>query len=320
MYDRVTLYIQSTSYDTTQRISSFLDGVEVTSDCSTGEESLKGKYGTMTVYMQSNGIVSINGSLAKFLNGDNVHTLNREDAEAAVMKLSDGFKVDPSDMRVTSIEFGSTFIMKKPPEAYFSKLGSMSRMVRNPIASSSLYYTTVGKQPSKVLCFYDKAAEIGRKHEKMPVEFQGRNLLRYEIRLRKRLPQMLKVKAVRAADLYDVGFYRGIAEMWRDMYFSISKKRVLEINADSRIKTVSDGFNAYVALMYRQGGEVPPEDFISNLRANGIMTDRQNGSRLRARINRAIYSASFTTSDDDIKELDNAVNEAVEDGGRGKAG
>lgn len=308
MYDKITLYIHPS--DAIQRITSSLDGVKVTSDCSTGEESMKGSYGTLSVFIKPCGIVVVNGSLAKFMNRSNIHTLDRAEVEAAVMKLSDGFKVDPDEMRVTSIEFGTTFMMKRRPQLYFSKLGEMPRMQRNTIGGT-LYYRTVGKRPSKEIYFYDKAAEIESRHDEVPVEYRGGNLLRYELRLRNRLPQMLKVGAVRAADLYDVGFYGRIAGMWRDQYFSISKRRVLEIDEKSQIKTVSDGFNAYVALLHQQAGEMPPEDFISNLRANGKMTDRQNASRLRARINKAIHSAGFTMADNDIKELDDAVNEAA---------
>lgn len=78
--------------------------------------------------------------------------------------------------------------MAHPVENYLSKLGDMPKLLRYHFDVGTLYYKPKGKQQLKVFAFYDKKADAVAKNMALPVGFDEANLLKYEMRLNRRLP------------------------------------------------------------------------------------------------------------------------------------
>lgn len=223
MYDKLKLFIPL--LDGVSVVGGCLDEAKEQTNLNTGEVCIFGGLGGLKVSVYPNGLY-FTGSLAKFLYPGNIYPLDRHSTAEAVEKLSDALHVDVGAARVTSLEFGTHFIMKHPVGAYLSRLGDMPRLMRLPTGADTLYYRAKGKHPAKKLCFYDKVAEAKVKGETVPGVFDGANLLRYEMRLDGRLPQQLGVPAVQASTLYESDFYRMLVRKWQAYYFSISKNNL----------------------------------------------------------------------------------------------
>ncbi len=82
--------------------------------------------------------------------------------------------------------------MMHPVGSYLAKLGDMPRLLRYHFYAGTLYYKPRGRQQSKVFAFYDKRADAKAKGMALPVGFHDANLLKYEMRLKGRLPQQLE--------------------------------------------------------------------------------------------------------------------------------
>ena len=217
MYDKIKLFVQRNSGTTD--ISGYLDEAKEQTDLRTGEVNVFGSLEGLKVCMYVGGY-SIIGSLAKYMYQSNIYPLDRHTTAQAIEKLSDSLHLDLKEADVTGVEFGTQFLMKKPPQVYINKLGDMPRRKRLLCAESTLYYTGTGSQQrqrqKQVLCFYDKKADAAAKGLIMPQGFERSNLLRYELRLNGRIPHQTGRHTVTASTLSDREFYRQLVTMWKD--------------------------------------------------------------------------------------------------------
>lgn len=304
-YDKVKLWIDRAivggQYPT---IADYLDSAKEQIDKQTGEVKTFGCIEGLKVSISAGGL-SIIGSLPKFLFGSNVYPLNKRAAAQALEKLADILHIQVSEADVKGIEFGANYLMKRPVAEYLSKLGTMPRFDRLQVAANSIRYGGKGKQQPKVFAFYDKIAEAATKGMEYPEDLE--NLLRYEIRLNKRLPYQLSVPEVKASTLTEPDFYRQMVKYYQDSYFSISKLNQVKTDVMSEIKTPTDAFNVLVARLLNQADQNQIEGFLDELKQAGVFADRKNYSRLKAKIQEVAHKANITISDDLIKELDDEI-------------
>ena len=190
MYDKVKLWTARTRE--TPDVSKFLDRAKDQIDHETGEVCTFGSLEGLKVSIYTGGY-SIIGSLAKYLYPSNAYPLDRHSTIQAIEKLSDALHIDMREAKVTGLEFGTQFVMRKPVDEYLKKLGDMPKLARYHFDVGTLYYKHKGKQQPKVFCFYDKRADADAKGLIMPDGFAGTNLLKYEMRLNGRLPQQIGV-------------------------------------------------------------------------------------------------------------------------------
>ena len=221
-YDRLKLWLdKSKCGDGADEVSSHLKNVRDECDRDTGVLTQYGKIGSMRVRIFSSGF-SFLGSLPKFYLGDNMHGLSLQDTARAFEKLSDELHIKMDDARVTLIEFGCNFIMDNSVSDYLYRLGTIPRMSRHTYEDESLCY--MQKSKNKEIAFYDKIKEAESKHTRIPEEFAGKNLLRYEIRNKGRLSHVFNVPEVTVSTLKQEGFYREVWQRYKDTYKSIQKK------------------------------------------------------------------------------------------------
>lgn len=304
MYDKVRMMMSRTRGD--GDITRYLDNAKEQTDLKTGEVCAYGGYHGMRVDVYA-GYVYITGSLAKFMHGSNVYTLDRHTTGQAIEMLGDGLHVDLGNASVTELEFGQNFIVSRHVGEYLQRLGDMPRMNRSEFGKSSLYYMGKGKKKPLVLTFYDKKADALAKGMALPAGYDGVNLLRYEMRLKGRLPYRLGVPAVAASTLSERPFYDMMVRRYVDMYFSIKKVNKLIIEDMTKIKTAGDAFSMLVALMVREVGQARVEEFMRRLKDGKVLKNRSDYTHLRKRIQEVTEMAGGIAQDELVKEMDDAV-------------
>mgnify|MGYP004446334791 FL=1 len=307
MYDKVKLWLPMMS--DTPDLTAHLERAKVQTDLATGEVSAVGYLGGLKV-MAYGGGYSIIGSLAKFMFGSNVFTLDRRTTAQAIEKLADALQYDCTLAKVTGLEFGTHFQMRKPVVEYLKKLGEMPRLLRYHFDAGTLYYKPRAKTPNKVFCFYDKNADAQAKGVLLPSGFEDANLLRYEMRLNSRLPAQTGFPFVDVAMLTNLDFYRALIKMWQASYFSISRQQQIKNNLMNDIKTVKDAFNVLVAQLISRSDKDQILSFVDELKQAGVFEDRKNYTRLKKKILDVSKMADCPIVDDDIRELDEGVQNA----------
>lgn len=245
------------------------------------------------------------GSLCKYLLGDNFQTLGRRDTQRAMEKLSDALHLPMGKAIVTRMDVAQNFIVKYPPEVYINHLGAL-RYASRLQEPSGLYYSLNGGR----LCFYDKNREQKSKHGEIPDLFIGRNVLRYERRYTKRITAKFGVE-VTGEMLYDEAFYMGVLNKWKADYQAIQKINDISINFQA-MKTKKQLYKMGVlSLVEQAGGQVEMINQINEALQRGEL-DKKQAFDLRAAVNDACdLKVGLTSPNDAIQELDKKVAEAV---------
>ena len=304
MYDKVKLWATRTG--DSPDVSKFLTKAKEQIDHETGEVCTFGSLEGLKVSIYTSGI-SIIGSLAKYLYPNNIYPLDRHSTAQAVEKLSDSLQMSFKEAKVTGLEFGTQFVMKYPVENYLSKLGDMSKLLRYQFDVGTLYYKPKGRQQSKVFAFYDKKADAVAKGMTLPDGFNDANLLKYEMRINRRLPQQLGVPEVTASTLSERAFYKSMIKRYQENYFAISKLNQIKNDVMDEIKTVSDAFDVLVARLITQSNQTQITGFLEELKDAKVFDDRNSYSRLKKKIQEVATKADITVTDELIKELDDEI-------------
>lgn len=273
-------------------------------DYEDGGAAITGYLGGLKVIIHAH-TLRIKGSLCKWHLGDNFQSMGRRSTEEAIQKLSDLLHLPMDQAVVTRMDIGETMIMRQKVKIYLNHLGALKNFTRLE-EPNGLYYN----RPEKVLCFYDKIREQRAKHEPIPPLFQGRNVLRYELRFMQELGQAFNVDEVRAGMLYDERFYIKVLDLWKEAYQAISKIREVSFNFE-KLKTRKQLCGLGVlALVERAGGQLEMITQIREARAKGTLTGKQ-AYDLRKAVDEACQNEEMTMPTGDIEELDARVSEAV---------
>lgn len=298
MYDKVRLWLPRRRG--LPNIAPLLDAATEAVNRTTGEVRVSGRLGNLRVEEKPSGVV-VEGSLGKYLNGDNIRPLTRHGAAEAVEKLSDALGVDIGPARVLAVEFGRTYEMSRPPAEYLALLGRLPRMDRIAAACGTLYYRagSTTDKTRRELAFYDKGAEAGA----------SGNLLRYEMKFAGRLSEQLHAPGLNAAMLTEPPFYGYMVERYKKYYEMIEKTTRGALNMDA-IRTPTDAFNALAGLLIGRADPSEVAALVEEIKA-GSGFDRLQMSRLRKRINDSQRLAAPSASG--VEELGEKVRAAGEE-------
>ncbi len=282
-------------------------------DIATGEiKSYNGSFGRFRIGANPRGVY-IEGSLPSILLPNNIYTLNRKDTAEAINSLSSSLNLDMNNAKVLSLEFGTNFIMSKPINNYITLLGECPNLKRMCLGDT-LYFNSKGKsnggdKPLKALCFYDKIKQAKKEKFTPPPMFEDVNLLRYELRLNGRLSNQLKYSGyIDAETLYNEDFYTLLKDQWYNHYNAIRKKRKTKIGYMKDIKKPSDAIGAFIADVLRENNTPNKiDEFVSQLRDAKVFSNPNYYTRVKNELYKAVNNANITESEEDIKELDDAI-------------
>lgn len=310
MYDTIHFWIDRTEVGNIDDVVFKLQDVTESVKYETGEVRMKGNLENLKASVSMAGI-SIQGSLARYYFPDNTYTLNRHQVKTAIEMLSDNLSLPMDRARVTRIDVSTNFIMIHPTRQYFEMLGMCRYFHRVLATDNTLYYHARGLDNKRTMCFYDKARETKVKKKTLPNVFVDSNLLRYESRWNRRLPQQFKEPRVIGESLYDSRFYKKTIQSWADNYFNIQKKRKLRFDAMQNIKNVTDAMNYLTAFAI---GRLPPDEvqeLLDELKANKVFSDAKYYTRLRQKIKKLTTDNNIMESDELVKELDGEIKNVL---------
>lgn len=174
-----------------------------------------------------NSSITIEGSLAKFCHGNNLHLLGREKIKQAIGLLGNTLLLDINSAHITRIDIAADFEMLHNTKEYLPFLGDYSRHKRELRKGTTLYYTS----KRHTCTFYDKGKES---QDKKGTESC---LLRFESRWLNSLSTQLNWKSITGETLSDPHFYRHIIQLWGKKYFDIKKRNVPIVNPTIPINT-----------------------------------------------------------------------------------
>lgn len=294
-------------------VAPFLDSGSERTDIDTGEVSIYGSVSNIMV-SQTFGGYYIQGSLPKYLYGNNVCQLTRKDIGTAIEGLSDTLHIPIQDADVTGIEVGANICLSKMPSAYIGLLGDMPRMKR-VMLGDSLYYRGSGKAFPKQYYFYDKKQEVKEKGGVMPVGLETANMLRYEMRLYRHLAKQLGIQELKASTLQDRAVYRELVNRWLDGYLSINKITDMKEDGLKSVSSLKDAKEMFLArLISRLGGSSVIEEFITDLKTDSGMIGKRDAISKTKRELYRLARLKGGSVDDVVNELTDNIRLIAQDG------
>ena len=302
MFDSLKLYLKqerASCSDMLAQTPVFLDNL--TEHKKAGRIHYSGNLKNLNIYVSERG-VSIKGSLAKYYLDDNLQTLTRKDTEHAIDKLSDDLHIPVKKADVSRIDFAHNFIMKYKPIHYYSYLGD-SQYFSRYLQPKSLYY----KNGNRTKLFYDKRSEAKNKTISIPDVLRDKNVLRYEIRYRRRLGNQLNEPELKASTLYKEPFYIKLIDRYVSDYNSIHKIPEIKLNTD-KMDSPKDFWRQIALLKIDEIGVNRMMEIIEEWRAKDVFDNPAYYSRLKKEIRD--YSNKYKADDSAqlIEELDNKVS------------
>ena len=181
-------------------------------------EYVTGYLDSLKVSISDNRVKIYDSSICKYYLGDNFKTLSKGDTKRAIEKISDSLQLPFHLANVTRIDFAQNLIMQHNEKVYYPYLGEAqyyNRLEQN----NGLYYNNQKRQ----LLFYGKEYEQKIKRQPIPELYKNRNVLRFEMRLKKQLRNQLKQPKITAGLLSDEVFYSNLVKKWKDEYLAIQK-------------------------------------------------------------------------------------------------
>ena len=307
MYDTVFLRLtqaEVNGVDFLEEVPCFLE--DVGEHIYSGFPFITGNLNGLKVTANRNQLKVKDGSLCKYLLGDNFQTMGRGDTQRAIEKLSDTLHLPMGKAVVTRMDIAQNFIVKHPPQVYMNHLGAL-RYANRLQEPSGLYYSLNGGR----LCFYDKNKEQKSKREEIPDLYNGRNVLRYERRYTQRIAAKFGVAEVTGAMLYNEAFYIEALNRWKADYQAIQKINDITLNFQA-MKTKQELYKmGILSLTEQAGGQVEMINQINEAQQRGELTKKQ-AYDLRVAVNEACQlKEGLTAPNEAIQELDKKVAEAV---------
>ncbi len=274
-----------------------------------------GTIGNMRVSYNLDGIM-IHGSLAKFLQGENMTPLNRKQVQEAIEKLETQTDIDLSAAVVGSVELGTSIILREKPTEYLRLFGAPPIFTKS-VYSKGGFVGTVSYGTSTgafQFCAYDKTNEMTDKRQAIPSLFSGSNVLRLEYRIiRRRGIRARFVRDLTAYDLFNYEIYRKLQGLFLESYKAIPKNG-RQVFIDTA-KTITPA--KLEQLQAEQWRQTYPEEYnahLQGLKQSGALTDK-NLERIRAGNRRKNKDYTISDTSPLIAELDSHVYNAAMYGG-----
>jgi len=243
-------------------------------------------------------------SLCKYYLGDNFKTLTKGDTQRAIEKISNILHLPFHLANVTRIDIAKNLIMQFDEKIYYPYLGEAqyyNRLEQN----NGLYYNNQLRQ----LVFYGKEYEQRIKRQPIPELYKNRNVLRYEMRFRKKLRQQLKQPEITAGLLSDEAFYCNLTNRWKNEYLAIQKinSKIISMKPTGSKKELAENLALYTIL---ELGQPQILNTVREWQESGQISKKQ-AYDLRTFIKQLSKTTIDEKGNDLIIELDRKVKEAA---------
>lgn len=308
MYDTVNFWLSREYIDLCNysKITNVLSDIQENIDVKTGSCKISGNFNNYRITL-SESSVFISGSLAKFyFNGENQSILTRMATKDAIQMLQDSLNIPLDKAEIKRIDLGFNFPVKHTESSYYSFLGDANyydRLEQN----NGVYYRNHQKQ----MAFYSKICEQKNKKKTVLPIYEGRHLLRYELRFLRRLQVQLQEPFIDTHLLINEAFYMKLLDKWKQEYFKIYRHKLLMFKP--KIMNSSKEFEKQLMALGLQmlGGEQKAFEMIKQARTQDFFDNKMQEIRLKKKIKNLCSLEICTKTNDLIKELDYKVNQVV---------
>lgn len=175
-------------------------------------------------------VLFIEGSLARYYNGNNIDMFSWDSVENAINLLSHELGLPLREGIVRRLDVGVNFEVDNEVKSYFSELFHYDHHQRIHKQETTLRFENNSHR--FCICFYDKKKEVLRKRQTRSVidEISVRrfkNLMRIELQIEERLELFLKRKdPVKVSELFSQDFCKLLMKKWLRSYLLIQKKGI----------------------------------------------------------------------------------------------
>jgi len=252
-----------------------------------------------------------NGSLPKFYFGNNLIHLNKNTTLEAIQMLSDNLNVDMSKAILTRVDVGVNLEVDYSVHQYISCLVAFPRLEMMRFKDSVTFFT---KSDYKSLIFYDKLKEIKAKdketYNSLP-DYLDKNILRYELQLKKSLKRRLGLDKVLLKDLYCDTVQNKLLSLWLKSYHKVEK---LSMDIDPiHLLQSHNGLYKYLAF---HGADSLGYERLSNT-ISELQFDVKNSSvkrsKMKASLNELLKNVRENALDKNlVGELDDKINAIID--------
>ena len=264
----------------------------------------KGYIGNFRVTYSTNNL-SLNGSLTKFLLGNNVQNMSRGQITESFKKLESKLGFEIGNFRISRIDLAVTFEMKSIVPIYLESLIELPRYETRAYGDQTKSFTN----KSKTITFYDKVEQFNKDKsgsKLTELDMNSDNLLRYELQIKKANKLLGKVTV---NELNNDKYLKKLVNMWKNDFHKIKKNRKL-INIELiKLTKPKDFFSYLVCDRIEEKGKGESFQLLTKLCKNGEI-DRRRKSDLKKRIE--TNEKKFCLTSKYIEELEMLINQYAE--------
>jgi hypothetical protein len=250
--------------------------------------------------------LSLKGSLTKFLLGNNVQNMNRNQITESFKKLEERLGFFIGDLRITRIDLGVTFEMKSVVANYLDSLIEIAKYDVSTYGCETKSFIN----KSKTITFYDKFAEFKKDRSSTKLTDLGinsANLLRYELQINKANRVLGKVTV---NELNDDSYLMKLVNLWKNTFHKIKMNRKLIDVELIKIEKPKD-FNTYLVCdRIEEKGKGESFQLLNRLCMNGTI-DRRRKYDLKKRIE--ANEKKFCITSKYIDELETLIDQYTEE-------
>lgn len=252
--------------------------------------------------------VTIKGSICKWYNRDNLHSITLADTQNALGQLSEIIGPSIERFYIDRVDLAANLIMENPAEAYFPHFGIIEKgNVLPRHEPSGIYYDLPSKPLNKSsLLFYSKDKEMRAHRKRIPVEWMGLHVLRYEYR---KYPLLMT-----ADSLYKKEFYDGLLEQWKGRYDEITMQNDVILNLGEIHGKKDFSKLGILALCQLVGGFNKAIEQVEQARVMGKLTSKQAYDFRKALIQANEADGQLTVTSPLIEELNKKIYIAYRNG------
>lgn len=246
MYDTIHLKLYLEDVETPWNTDEIKENLMPADKYVRGNFRPTGMIRNMAVFVNDE-MIRIDGSIAKYLNKNNVENFDFRFFHIAIILLSDELGVDLRNARIRRLDIATNFELKNEVSDYFPELYSLKYFQRDTSKKTTLrFYSNSGR---RCLVFYDKIKEFAVKNKKLIQDDTSfidtfHNLIRYEFMMQSNPSEHLKIPDLRVKDLFEPENSKKALKLWYGMYKKIHKRALL-VYPDLK------GLKGFEALMKR---------------------------------------------------------------------
>ncbi len=226
-----------------------LEGSKILKDTNNGMGFVKGSLNNFKISIRyslldkSINRISFEGSIPKFLYGNNLASCSPSDVELVLNSLSDILEIPLDDAKITRIDFGVNFLVKYPVSVYMKAIQEFPRHKRVVEGRESVSFRI--KSNTKEITFYDKILEMQKDKKSrqalstIPDFIKEINILRYEVKSLRGHSIIPRLKNLTFIDVCTSETFNYLYEV---LVATFNKVNIVDIEIPSKILVSRNGW------------------------------------------------------------------------------